>query len=421
MADPIYSLDKKSLYSLAMLDENELSLPRYQRSGGQWDESDKLGFAMSVMLGFPTGHVTMRVEKGKSWLIDGRQRRETILDLLNPYSLSEIVESSVKASWTDESDPKKDPYTDWPHRIYAYAKGWIQTTDSHDFRIAYDEMGNTELKSELKERGMPYSNKNKKEMIEKLAMDDASTGSKLEKKYADKLKPLVDVIEVLSALGDGNPSSGFTKIYKAESNNFKKGWNPEKTEVPFFEPSESTFGYKFLPSRFGECLIKFFNSCSWDPDRCKVDGSNYSFVGWAAMNWPEVDQASLTKLVKTAKWKNGNDPLFEKLSDYQLEFKSNEIGVTRLSCQAHEGMKVFHIINAEGKQLSEVQKLAAWPAWNELIFNSKNPPPSDLAGVVEKLYADQDIPYEKLSVSRWDVAATLTTRLRHNEIWGGVA
>ena len=39
--------------------------------------------------------------------------------------------------------------------------------------------------------------------------------------------------------------------------------------------------------------------------------------------------------------------------------------------------------------------------------------------LVEQLYKDQEIPYEKETVSRWDIAATFTTRLRHNEIWGG--
>ena len=66
MGTSLYTLDKKTLLDLAMMSENQLSLPRYQRRGGQWDDDDKLGFAMSVMLGFPTGHVTMRAEKTAS-------------------------------------------------------------------------------------------------------------------------------------------------------------------------------------------------------------------------------------------------------------------------------------------------------------------------------------------------------------------
>ena len=137
------------------------------------------------------------------------------------------------------------------------------------------------------------------------------------------------------------------------------------------------------------------------------------------MNWSEVETDKLVKFVQKKKWEIGNKALFEVFVSYKEEFMKNNLGVTRLTCDAHEAMKVFHLINAAGEQLTEVQKLAAWPAWNELLFDAADPATSDLADAVEDLYGEQDIEYQKDTVSRWDIAATLTRRLRHNEIWGG--
>ena len=137
MATPQYSLEKKDLLSFGMMSNLQLALPRYQRAGGQWDADKKLGFAMSIMLGFPTGSVTMRYEDSREWLIDGRQRLETIRDLLNPHELAVIVKSAVKEKWVDQSTTPPTIHTDWTHRICSFAKGWLQRTDDQDFEETY--------------------------------------------------------------------------------------------------------------------------------------------------------------------------------------------------------------------------------------------------------------------------------------------
>jgi hypothetical protein len=54
-----------------------------------------------------------------------------------------------------------------------------------------------------------------------------------------------------------------------------------------------------------------------------------------------------------------------------------------------------------------------------LLFDPSSTATSAIADAVEALYLEQEIPYEKDTVSRWDIAATLTKRLGHNEVWGG--
>ena len=163
-------------------------------------------------------------------------------------------------------------------------------------------------------------------------------------------------------------------------------------------------------------MTEFYHFQSWDPKKCNDPPT---FVNWAKMKWPEVETDKLVKFVQKPKWQIGNKALFEALDSYKEEFRKNTLGVTNLTCDAHEAMKVFHLINATGVQLTEVQKLAAWPAWNDLLFDEKSPASKHIAGAVEGLYKGQEIPYDKDTVSRWDIAATLTKRLSHNEIWGG--
>jgi len=419
MATPQYSLDKKDLLSFGMMSDVELALPRYQRAGSQWNADKKLGFAMSIMLGFPTGSVTMRYADGKQWLIDGRQRLETIRDLLNPYELAIIVKSAVPEKWLDESTTPATPYPDWTRRICSFAKGWLQRTDNQDFEETYSKWAKAALEQELKKRGLTHTGTNK-EMTERLATDDAQSGSQLDKKYVDNLKPLTDLIETLDAIGktdNTSPSAGFTNTFKTNGKGFVEAWNPtKKNHPPFWEEAKNANGWAFKPEIFGQQLTEFYHIQSWDPKKCN---DAPTFVSWAKMKWPKVETDKLVKIVQKKKWELGNRELFKTLDALKEEFRTNTLGVTRLNCDAHEAMKVFHLINATGVQLTEVQKLAAWPAWNELLFDAKTPATSALADAVEALYEEQEIPYDKDTVSRWDIAATLTKRLRHNEIWGG--
>jgi len=407
------------MLSFGMMSDVELALPRYQRAGSQWGHKKKLGFAMSVMLGFPTGSVTMRYDEGKQWLIDGRQRLETIRDLLNPFELAIIVKSAVPEEWKDESTTPPTPHTDWTRRICSFAKGWLQRTDNQDFEQTYEKWPKPELEKELKKRGLTLTGTNK-EQTERLATDDAQSGSELDKKYVEELEPLTILIETLNALGKNDNkslSAGFTDTFRTSGKGFVEAWNPRKNNhPPFWEVADNAFAWAFKPEKFGQQLTIFYHSQSWAPKKCN---DPLTFVSWAKMKWPEVNTDKLVKFVKKKKWELGNKALFESLVAFKEEFRINDLGVTRLTCDAHEAMKVFHLINATGVQLTEVQKLAAWPAWNELLFNADSPATSAIADAVEVLYKEQEIPYEKDTVSRWDIAATLTKRLRHNEIWGG--
>ena len=79
------------------MSDESIKLPRYQRPGSQWDSKMKMGFLMSILFGLPTGFITERIDKnGIRWLIDGRQRRECINDLPNPFTLAKIVETATE-------------------------------------------------------------------------------------------------------------------------------------------------------------------------------------------------------------------------------------------------------------------------------------------------------------------------------------
>ena len=417
MATPLYSLNKMELLRFGMMTDSDLALPRYQRAGNQWDEKKKLGFAMSIMFGFPTGSVTMRYDT-KEWLIDGRQRLETIRDLLNPFELGEIVKSAVPEKWEDDTTTPATTYTDWTHRICSFAKGWLQLTEDQDFTGTYSGWKKSELEDELKKRGLTQTGTNP-EMIARLATDDAQSGSELDKKYVDLLEPLTKLIETLETMKPMNksPSAGFTHVFKTGSKGFFDAWNPTKKDhPPFWQEANNANGFAFNSKIFGRQMAVFYHSQSWDPIKCN---DPLTFVNWAKMKWNKVDTAKLIKIAQKMKWENGNKLLFDALDKYKEEFKRNELGVTRLTCDAHEAMKVFHLINATGVQLTEVQKLAAWPAWNDLLFDPSSTATSAIADAVEAMYLEQEIPYEKDTVSRWDIAATLTKRLGHNEVWGG--
>ena len=125
---------------------------------------------------------------------------------------------------------------------------------------------------ELKKRGLTHTGTNK-EMTERLATDDAQSGSQLDKKYVDNLKPLTDLIETLEAIGktdNKSPSAGFTHTFKTSGKGFVEAWNPtKKNHPPFWEEAKNTYGWAFKPEIFGQQLTAFYHSQSWDPKKCK--------------------------------------------------------------------------------------------------------------------------------------------------------
>lgn len=86
MPNEMFSIESPSLKST--IGEYRVEFPRYQRNKA-WDDIDKFKLFISVFKSYPIGSIVVKelVEGEKLWMLDGRQRYETIRDMQNPEAV----------------------------------------------------------------------------------------------------------------------------------------------------------------------------------------------------------------------------------------------------------------------------------------------------------------------------------------------
>ncbi|MEI2361846.1 hypothetical protein [Priestia megaterium] len=75
-----------------------------------------------------------------------------------------------------------------------------------------------------------------------------------------------------------------------------------------------------------------------------------------------------------------------------------------------DAKKIFSLLNSQGTKLDTEEILSAHPSWNVEVA-VKDEDKEMLIKTVQELYDDMDITYQG-DVVRWDIAATLTKRLK---------
>lgn len=416
MAGILYELDNYNLLQFGLMPEDQIKLPRYQRPGSQWNEEKRMGFLLSVLFGLPTGFITERLdEQGNKWLIDGRQRRECIERLLNPFNLVKIVESSVSEEVFEYDQINKT--SDIDKRIYKFARTWLQEYDN-TLEEKYKQLVVEDLKNLCGERGINFTTNDKKEdLIKKLIANENDTGLGLEIDKKNKLKPLVELMQLMEGWADEGKAiyTGFNKKFAWQKHS--DSYNPKienNITIPNFYKLKNGKFY-FSSEVFGSVIRDFYNEKKWNPDKC--NGTS-QFVNY--LQGENNDIINSEKL--TQKWNSIKDDtklLFEKMNDFKKKFEESLIGKIHLKkkCTAFEGMKIFTIINSQGVPLTEIQLLAAWPEWNQPLYDDENQcTDTDLIEAVNDLYIKLGVDFDG-EISKWDVAATIVERMNDKFLW----
>ena len=83
--------EQKTVDAAKIANDNLLKLPRFQRKKS-WNNSKRFELCLSLFKEYPLGTIVIQKdldEDGKpvSWLLDGRQRRDTLKDCQNPINI----------------------------------------------------------------------------------------------------------------------------------------------------------------------------------------------------------------------------------------------------------------------------------------------------------------------------------------------
>lgn len=92
MPNDLFSISSPTLRST--ITDYQVEFPRYQRNKA-WGNEDKFKLFISVFKSYPIGSIVVKelVEGERLWILDGRQRYETIRDMQNPETVFEWAKS----------------------------------------------------------------------------------------------------------------------------------------------------------------------------------------------------------------------------------------------------------------------------------------------------------------------------------------
>ena len=347
-----------------IIDRN-IKLPRFQRKQS-WDEKKNFQLCISLFKEYPIGVCILSVESNKNgtirWMLDGRQRKN---------ALSLIYED--------------------PENIYNWARKFIGFKNN-DQPIDIEEKFWRKI-NEYIEADPSEDDEN----ISEISIED-NTGNINDDEIviessASGLKLLLEIIKIIHNKSSKN--TGFTRPFDLTK---------YITRLSYVESHNGVT--KLSSKRLKTFLDEYRRHCDDENINFDVDESFIKFIEY---RYDILDKVRMSEYIKL-NWIAMRERLIiiEKIDSLLSNSKIGMIEVKNLS--PSDSQKIFNIINSEGEKLTAVEILSAKPNWNIKIEN----PNQNLINHVKKLYEKIGTNIEE--VVRWDVPATLISRLKRNII-----
>ncbi|MDP3777312.1 DUF262 domain-containing protein [Methylotenera sp.] len=346
------------------IEDSKTRLPRFQRKQ-TWDDKKNFQLCISVFNNFPIGAVVIsQDEDHKKWLLDGRQRRNAIQNMIkNPEVIYDWGKKFLKLKNNDHPDEVEEKYT-------KAIEEYLGDDDDSSKQISEQETASEEQyddeQIESQETEADYEQSTvtqKKDLLLRLILschNKNALGSNLSKRF--DFDTYVKDLDYIEFNGQG----------KTINSQKLRSWL--QTLERYCEDNE--ISYPPNQEDFIEYLKKY------------------------SIN----NQAKLTALI-AKKWEKISDAidLIDKVTDL---LQSVKIGIIELSdIDSYEAQTIFKIINTAGSPLTAAEILSAKPSWNKEIKN----PSLELKDQVKKLYQEMEI--QATNCVKWDFPATLLSRL----------
>lgn len=369
-----YNINQEQLTTF--LDSDKIKLPRFQRKA-TWDNKQKFELCISVFQDYPVGVVILNEVQKTLWLLDGRQRREALIEMRNnPVSLYDWARNYIGFNKTaDELDissaywSKVDRFLQAEERSSKDNKDKNEASDDEDVNNYGDE---------------------EDDISEDFSSTPDSFDSQLQRKG---LKTLLDIILMVH---QKKPSgSRWEKLFDFQKYILKLKYAPQR-----------------LNGRIDPIALRKFLLEVISEIKKEYDGNftKENFINIYGETFIIQDEEGFKKQV-TNDWKSIKESL-DVIDASENIFTSARIGIIKLSnASPLDAQNIFSRINRGGTQLKAEELLSAKPYWNVIINN----PSSKVKEIVKQMYAKLNIPTPE-EVCRWDVAATLISRIQDRNL-----
>ncbi len=363
-----YSIETRTVTEFVT--DNTIRLPRFQRKS-TWKPDQNFELAISMFKEYPLGVIVINDERGTSWLLDGRQRRNALKELRNnPDTVYDAAKNYIKFKPNESEDTLK-------------AKFW-QKVDA--YLVAYAAMSDDERKS--------------------MGDDFDYTGSDLDedgidrKRQQEGLSVLLEIILMVHQKKidkSGLRYGKWERLFKLDE---------YLSNLPYALKKDN---FRIDPERLHSFLLKISDDAEKDNKQLSAeyfmevmdenikDEKRKDFKAYLSKNWSDMAR------------------VVDVITRSERIFKRARIGVISIkNVTPLDAQNIFSRINSGGTRLSPEELISAKPFWNEYISNQDN----RVRSLVDNLYNRLGVTaLSDGSIVRWDLAATLMGRIEDSKLF----
>lgn len=382
----IYSESAKTL-----TDSGNIRLPRFQRKQ-TWNDKKNFALCISIFNEYPIGMFVLNEEILRTkngplstlWLLDGRQRRNALLQLFdNPENIYVWAKKFIKFKHTDSEDEIE-------RKFWDAIEEHLESDDDYDEENDNITKSENEIKDNEVEEEYDDSNIGLEDYNQETS---ATTSDDNEVKYHSGLNLLLKIVLMCHKI---TPKfSGYSRCFD---------FSPYFVSIDYVQ--KDSLGRLNLN---GSLLTTFISSFNNTLDKNGIDDfSSEDFYKYLitryTLNSKTDTERRLRKYID-ANWEKIKYSIF-MVKQLALVLHNTKIGVIKLTDGTNsDAQNIFKLINSSGTTLTAVEILSAKPSWNQRITN----PSQKLIDSVIKLYDTLQV--KRDGVVLWDYPATFLDRL----------
>jgi hypothetical protein len=381
--------------------DDKISLPRFQRKP-TWNERQMFDLALSFYNGFPLGTVVVKVDAlGTKYLLDGRQRRQTLRDLRDPERVYNWAKVALRFSNRSSPADIAGLFSDYVADYFGTEPFERETEDD-------EESGPAGLDATSPEPSVPDAIAGSSIAVaEALATEtaDEKAASAGDLEVEEGIHQLLEVVLLAHGLWQGRTLftrrldrtlglfaknqiartvPGSVKL-QTDSRAFRKWILDWEAEAP-----ESPGGFRPTTDEFLDRLV--------DAGELPVGTDQRKLKAELAAVWPDLERT------------------VQGVLKVEQRLTRTKIGLLEIKGVTHATeRKIFELINSAGTPLTAAEILSASHAWNVTVGS----PDARIIAAMGRLYGVMGIPVAA-TVVRWDVAATVFDRLDIQLVFGGI-
>ncbi|WP_188006620.1 DUF262 domain-containing protein [Sporosarcina sp. ANT_H38] len=390
MVHSLYEVDSVSYLNYSQ--GRDIRLPRFQRKD-VWNYEKQFALLISLFKGYPIGVVVLNEEKAlhkrkglitTSWLLDGRQRRTTLVNAYNnPEVIYEWGKKFIKFSNNSQPEEVRDLFWRKLENYLEQGEENVQLVEDNNFENNNDDLVDIEFDGDMLEE------LDDAEFDEYIVDENGNISAEeallnLSFRQDIGLNMLLEII--LMCHKKTKNGTGYIKPFNYSSY-FKS--------VSFIESDESV-----NPEKLSKFIRNFIDALR---DREFGMEDFIKFCEEELIILPEKKDAFARKV--SYDWKKINQTI-NSIWDLTSRFEHGKMPLIRLNnVKSSDAQNIFKFINSQGTPLSAVEILSAKPSWNRNIKVVTK----DLEKAINALYSVLDVKTE--GVVKWDIAATFIDRL----------